>query len=116
MSRSKASKPDSVWMVLTTLPSRSSAEKISRLLIQSRLVACAQVGQPIVSHYRWKSRTHKSREIPLSLKTRRRLYKRLEKQLLDLHPYKVPQIIAVSGQSAYRAYLKWVKSETQDKS
>ena len=61
-------------LVLTSLPDADSARRMARELVEARLAACVQVGAPVESLYHWRGRLETATEIPLSIKTRVRLF------------------------------------------
>lgn len=99
-------------VVATTLPDMDSARSIARLLVEERLAGCAQCDQPIHSVYRWKNGIEEADEIRLSLKTRAECWPRLRERLGELHPYSVPQIVAVEAEGA-AAYSVWLGESTE---
>jgi periplasmic divalent cation tolerance protein len=98
--------------VITTISSKLGAEKISEALIKERFSACVQIVGPINSIYRWKSKIEKTKEWLCIIKTRKALYKKVEKSIKKTHPYKVPEIIAIPITETSRDYSKWLAEET----
>ncbi|MDH7513851.1 MAG: divalent-cation tolerance protein CutA [Clostridiales bacterium] len=103
---------DRFILVLTTVPEEKRAQEIARALVGERLAACVTVSSACQSLYWWEDRVTEDREYVLSIKTKASLYARLEKKLKELHPYEVPEIIALPIQKGSRAYLDWLKKET----
>jgi periplasmic divalent cation tolerance protein len=101
-----------IIQVYTTTEKRDDAEKISRELTQKRLVSCAQITGPIKSVYWWKDKLEETEEWLLIMKTPDELYPDLETEIKRLHPYEVPEIIAVPVIKGSADYLNWVKRET----
>jgi periplasmic divalent cation tolerance protein len=99
-------------IVLTNLPDRESAMKLARELVERRLAACVNVLGDISSVYRWQGRVATETEVPLLIKTRRSLYERVEAAISALHPYELPEIVAVPIGRGLAAYLEWVVAET----
>jgi periplasmic divalent cation tolerance protein len=85
---------------------------LTRVLIEERLVACAQHILPIRSLYRWQGVIEDSTEARVALHTRSELVPELIERIERDHPYDVPCILAVSIDSASPAYVAWVRSET----
>ncbi|MBI2166786.1 MAG: divalent-cation tolerance protein CutA [Candidatus Omnitrophica bacterium] len=100
-------------IVLTTLPDRLHARRLSELVLKKRLAACIQQVGPIESVYRWKKKIERAKEYLLILKTRNALFPRLKQVLEKNHPYSVPEIVALPCARANSAYLQWLKAETQ---
>jgi periplasmic divalent cation tolerance protein len=99
-------------LVMTTLPDAGAARKIAAALVGSRLAACVSVQAACLSVYRWEAAIEQSDEVPLMIKTTVDRYPALEAELLRLHPYRVPEIVAVPVTHGLPAYLDWVVSET----
>ena len=98
--------------VITTVSKRSEADKIARVLIDKKLAACVQIIGPIKSAYRWKGRIENAKEWICLIKTRKTLYKKVESAIRKIHPYEVPEIIAMPIVAAGKDYLKWLSDET----
>ena len=98
--------------VITTVDSRETLERIGRLLLEKRLVACLQIIGPVRSIYWWKGRLEEAEEWIGIMKTRRELYLDVEKEIRALHPYEVPQIEAIEAVSVLPAYERWLIDET----
>jgi periplasmic divalent cation tolerance protein len=98
--------------VITTMDKRETLERMGRDLLERRLVACLQVVGPIKSLYWWKGRVEASEEWIGIMKTRRELYDRVEKEIRTLHPYEVPEIMALEADKVLDIYGKWVIEET----
>lgn len=100
-------------LVLTTLPDRSSAEKLARELVEARLAACVNVLASCHSIYRWQGTLETAEETPLLIKTSSDRYPALEAAILDCHPYQLPEVLALSVVAGLPAYLAWVDAETR---
>jgi periplasmic divalent cation tolerance protein len=81
--------------VYTTLESKEDAKKISKGVVEKRLAACAQIMGPIESTYWWEGKIEASIEWLCVMKSRSELYEALEKTIKEIHPYDVPEILAV---------------------
>jgi len=101
--------------VLNTVPSIKKARFLAGLLISRRLAACVQILSGVESHYRWRGKKETSKEILLLIKTRVSNYKKLEKTLLENHPYEVPEIICLPITQGSRSYLDWISGEVAAK-
>lgn len=100
-----------VLLVLTNLPDRASADALARALVERRAAACVNVMAPCTSVYRWKGAVESAEEHPVFAKTTTEAYSRLEQAILELHPYELPEIIAVPLAGGLPAYLDWVAAE-----
>jgi len=81
------------------------------LLVSKRLAACVQILPGLESHYRWRGKKETSREVLLLIKTNAAVYKKLEKILLQNHPYEVPEIICLPITRGSKTYLDWINGE-----
>jgi periplasmic divalent cation tolerance protein len=103
------------FLVFVTCPTKY-AEKISMELLEKRLVACVNIVPRMKSLYWWKDRIETETESLLIMKTRRNLLGRVERAVKRVHPYEVPDIIALPITYGSREYLKWISRETTGKS
>jgi len=102
-----------ILIVITNLPDERTASKLAQLLVEARAAACVNQLAPCISTYRWQGKIETATEIPLLIKTTKTAYPRLEDLIRKEHPYELPEIIAVSLDSGFHAYLNWVSSETR---
>jgi len=100
-------------LVFTTLPSPDKAAEVARTLVEERLAACGNVLPAVRSIYKWQGKMQDENEVMLLLKTREEQLERLKLRILELHPYEVPEVLAIPVESGYRAYLEWIASETK---
>lgn len=94
--------------VFTTVNKKSNAEKIAESLVHKKLSACVQIVGPVSSFYKWKGRLEKSKEFLCVIKTKKSYYKKIEKEIKKLHPYKLPEIIFIPTIGGNKEYLKWI--------
>jgi len=102
----------SMLLVLTNLPDRAAAERLADALIEKRLAACVNILAPCRSVYRWKDAVQRDDEHPMLIKTTSGNYAALEAAVRAVHPYELPEIIAVPIERGLPAYLDWVTAET----
>ncbi len=102
-----------VCVLMVMCPDRQAAESIARALVEDGLAACGNVVGPVTSVYRWKGRMRRDPEVLLLLKTRRTLVGRCAQRARSLHPYELPEVIAVPVVGGLPAYLDWVGTETR---
>lgn len=95
-------------LVLTTFPTKKTAQKICKMIIKKSLAGCAQILGPIESHYVWQNKVENSKEYLCLIKTTKDKYKKLEKIIKENHPYQVPEIIKVDINGGYKPYLNWL--------
>jgi periplasmic divalent cation tolerance protein len=103
----------SALLVLTNLPDRAAAEKLADALIDKRVAACINILAPCRSVYRWQGVVQHDEEHPVLIKSTREAYPALEAQIRALHPYELPEIVAVPIERGLPAYLDWVAAQTQ---
>lgn len=106
--------PREAMLVLTTLPSPSTARAFVRTLVDRRLVACGTVVDGVTSIYRWEGKVEEAAEVQVILKTRRGRWDALQRAITELHPYEVPEVLGLTIGSGLEAYLEWVGSETTE--
>jgi periplasmic divalent cation tolerance protein len=99
-------------LVLTTLPDPAIAATIARRLVDDGCAACVAVGAPVLSLYHWRGKTETATEIPLTIKTTVQRYAAVETLLRSLHPYELPEIIAVPISAGLPDYLGWIAAES----
>jgi len=95
-------------LVLTTLPDAATADSIASRLIDDGCAACVAVGAPVRSLYHWQGKTETATEIPLSIKTTAEAYPAVERIVHSMHPYDLPEIIAVPITAGLAPYLDWI--------
>jgi len=100
---------ESPLVVLVTAPSDDVAKEIGRRLVDERLAACVNVVPGVTSIFWWEGTQQEVSESLLLIKTRPARYADLERRVLDLHPYSVPEVLAVPVQAGAAAYLRWVR-------
>ena len=98
-------------LVFCTVPDSGIADRISEALIQKKLAPCVSWGEPIQSVYRWQGSVEKATEWNLTIKTVSEKYSEVEKTILSIHPYDVPEIISVPILNGLGPYLKWMNDE-----
>jgi periplasmic divalent cation tolerance protein len=101
-----------VVVVTVTTPDERLAGELARVLVDERLAACAQVGGPIGSTYRWDGEVQVDAEWLVTLKTVESRVAELASRVQDLHPYEVPEVVAVPAVGGSEAYLEWVRAES----
>ncbi|MDD2884027.1 MAG: divalent-cation tolerance protein CutA [Dechloromonas sp.] len=99
-------------LILTNCPDEASANTIALALVEEGLAACVNLLARVQSIYRWQGAIESSSEIPLLIKSTAATYPALEKRLLELHPYELPEIIALPITHALPAYLNWLAEHT----
>ena len=99
-------------VVLVTTPSPERAAEIARAVVEERLAACGNVVPGLRSIYRWEGKVHDDAEALLVLKTTRARFEALRDRVFALHPYEVPEVIALPVEAGSARYLAWLATET----
>ena len=98
--------------IVTTTSNKDEAQQIASVLIDERLIACAQVTGPLVSMYRWQGKVEMGEEWLCMLKTRKELFDRIVAAIREVHSYECPEIIATPIVAGSADYLAWMERET----
>ncbi len=114
MSRSDAGGGDGaeVWVVLVTAPDDETAARLAREVVGSRLAACVNVLGAVRSIYRWEGRVEDEGEVLMVIKTRADRCDALAQRIGELHPYDVPEVLALPAVGGSAGYLDWVRAES----
>ena len=99
-------------VVLCTVPDEETATKLAETVVQNRLAACVNIIGPHKSIYEWGGKLEHDTEFLLVIKTSRQRFEALAEKVIQLHPYEVPEIIALPILAGNAAYLDWVKQQT----
>ena len=100
-------------VVLVTTPTPERAAELARTLVEERLAACGNVVPGLRSIYRWEGKVQDEAEALLVLKTTRARFEALRDRVLALHPYEVPEVIALPVEAGSARYLAWIADETR---
>ena len=95
-------------MVFVTTANKVEAEKISRTLLEERLIACANIINPVASFFHWKGNVDCADECLVVMKSRRDLFVALEQRVKALHSYEVPEILALPIVEGCADYMAWM--------
>jgi periplasmic divalent cation tolerance protein len=99
-------------VVFTTVASDEEAVKFVRVLLDRRLIACGTLYAGARSLYRWQGKVADEREVVVMLKTRSGRLDSLRTAFAELHPYKVPELLALPVEAGSEKYLEWINGET----
>lgn len=100
-----------VVVVLVACPDAETAGTIADRLIEERLAACVHRTAEGSSTYRWEGSVEQARELLLVIKARADRLDALASRIVELHPYDVPEVLAVPVVGGFAPYLDWVRSE-----
>jgi periplasmic divalent cation tolerance protein len=103
----------SVLLCLSTAPDLATARALADALVGERLAACVNLLPGLQSVYRWHGHVEHAEEVLLLIKTTRTCLPALQARIVALHPYELPEVLAVEGAGGLPAYLDWVASETR---
>jgi periplasmic divalent cation tolerance protein len=104
--------PVEFCVVFVTTPSEEVAEKIAKTLVEEGVAACVNILTQVRSIYRWKGRVEDEREALMVIKTRFSLFDNLKGIVRSMHPYSVPEVIALPIQGGTEEYLRWMEEVT----
>lgn len=99
-------------MVITTSPDLMTAEKIAGQLVENRDAACVQIVSGVKSYFRWEGKLDMSEEQLILIKTAADKYNEVENTVKKIHPYELPEIIAVPVSAGFSDYLDWINDNT----
>ena len=105
-------RPADFVVVLVTAPEGEVASRIANTLVAESLVACVNILPGLRSIYRWEGKVCDESEVLCFMKTRLELFPRLRERIAELHPYQVPEIIALPLAAGSAPYLNWVFQST----
>jgi periplasmic divalent cation tolerance protein len=100
---------EEVLTVFTTWPDLETARKAARVLVEERLAACGNIVPGVESVYRWEGKVETGAEVLVVFKTVIGSYQMFETRLRELHPYQVPEVLALRVTDGLPSYLRWVE-------
>jgi periplasmic divalent cation tolerance protein len=103
----------STLIVFCACPDEAVADRIALTLVEERLAACVNRVPGVVSTYRWQGSLQSDAEVQLLIKTTRDRFDALRDRILSLHPYELPEVVAVDIALGSAPYLAWIESETR---
>lgn len=102
-----------VILVITNFPDVNIARLVAERLVTTRLAACANILSPCRSIYAWRGKIEDTEEYPVLIKTTPACYAAVEALIKEMHPYELPEIIALPVERGLPQYLAWVADETK---
>lgn len=102
-------------LMLCTCPDRETALRLAETLVEERLAACVSLLPGLTSVYRWEGQIHRDTETLLLVKTTLPRVERLIERVSELHPYEVPEIIAIPVTEGLSHYLSWIDTCTLER-
>jgi periplasmic divalent cation tolerance protein len=97
----------SEFVVVLCTTALAEADRLAKTLVEERLAACVNIA-PVRSYYIWEDKLNEDKEELMIIKTKKVMVERLQERILELHSYKVPEIIVLSIIEGYPAYLSWM--------
>jgi periplasmic divalent cation tolerance protein len=104
--------PD-ILVVLMTAPTHDVAESIVNTLVTEKLIACGNITVPVSSIYRWQGVIERASEVMVVMKTTTSGFNALQGRVRELHPYDVPELIALRVEKSLDAYSQWIRASVK---
>ena len=104
--------PAEFVVVLVTVPDAETATQLAQTLLEERRVACVNRIRGVASLFRWEGRVEEAQEELLILKARRTAFPALSARVVELHPYEVPEVLALPVVAGSEPYLRWLAAES----
>ena len=105
---------DLVRVVLVTAPDAEKGKELARLVVGERLAACGNVIPGLTSVYRWSGSVQEDPEVLILFKTTQGALEALKARVVELHPYQVPEFLALPITDGHLPYLQWVLGEVDE--
>ena len=109
------STPDQPIIVFLTAASVDEANRLADMLVDKRLAACVQIMPEMESVYRWQGKVERQREVLLIAKTLSSKFAELEREVVKLHSYETPEIVAFPLTAGSAPYLEWLSANVSEK-
>jgi periplasmic divalent cation tolerance protein len=103
--------PDQLIVVFVTAPDEVQAEKLAEHILASRSAACVNILPAIKSLYRWQGRIERASEVLLIIKTVSSAFAKLQSEILAIHSYDTPEILAINAADCSESYAGWLRTE-----
>ena len=98
-----------------TAPSVDEANLLADMLIDSRLAACVQIMRELDSVYRWQGKVERQREVLMTAKTLSSKFAEIEREVIKLHSYETPELLAIPLSAGSGPYLEWLNASVTAK-
>lgn len=100
-------------LVLSTCPGSITAKQIAQDLVANDVAACVNIVPGLTSYFKWSQKVESDVEFLLLIKTTSKNLPAIKKRIKSLHPYELPEVIAVSIEDGLEEYLRWVDTSTK---
>ena len=104
---------DNYILILVTTKDKQEAEKITKALLNERLIACGNIINPVTSFFHWSGKINKAEECLIVMKSRMDLFAQVAERVKGLHSYEVPEILALPIVDGSKAYFDWMSGILQ---
>ena len=101
-------------VIYCTVPSKQDAKSIAKILLTQRLAACINIVDKVQSVFSWHDEICEEKELLMIIKTKSLLFDRVKQAIKLIHPYNIPEIIALPIENADSEYLEWINTETTE--
>ena len=98
-------------LVWCTCPSSEVADRIAQQIVEKRLAACANIIPGVKSVYRWQGKIIQDQECIMMIKTTKDQFDALAAEIIEMHPYELPELITVNIDQGLEAYLQWIEDQ-----
>lgn len=98
---------------MTNVPTQALARTIAQQLVEKRLAACVNIMPAVQSVYRWQGRAEQAEEVALFIKTSATCYAEVEQAISAMHPYDIPEVIALPIVGGSSSYIEWIAHEVR---
>ncbi|MFP4184344.1 MAG: divalent-cation tolerance protein CutA [Halorhodospira sp.] len=99
--------------VFCTCPDEQTARRLAETVVEAKLAACVNILPGVSSVFYWEGQAQSEQEHLLMIKTSELAYSRLESKLVELHPYELPEVIAVGIERGLAGFLDWIRDQTR---
>ena len=99
-------------LIVTNFPEKKQAIAFAKKVVDDRLAACVNILGICTSVYSWQGKTESADETPVLIKTQKQHYTKVEQVITAMHPYELPEVIAVPLSNGLPAYLQWIAHAT----
>lgn len=106
-------KNNEFFIILSTCPDTGTAERLATALVEESLAACVNIVPGLRSIYRWNDAVQSDEEVLMLIKTTAARLEAARRRLVELHPYEVPEVVALPVADGHHAYLEWVSNSTR---
>ena len=95
-------------LILTTAPDLKTAKWLAKSLVEKKLAACVSLKEGFISFYRWKGKVENAREVAIFIKSSKEKFVKIKQHICRVHPYQVPEFIALPVTQGSSEYLTWL--------